>query len=103
MLGLCKVCDLDGLEADRSLHPESARVWRTGMAEDLLGLILDDLGLTRGHPLHVDVAVALVVGGRDPQGHCVVAVWLQALQVYQQRREQSPSHRTEEITSDETL
>ena len=61
--------DLDSLEADGSLHPELARVRGAGMVEDLLSFILDDLRVSSSHPLHVDVAIALVVCRRNPQRH----------------------------------
>ena len=94
MLGLGKVGDLDGLEAYWPLHPEAAGVWGAWVAEDLLGIILNDLRLSRGHPLHVDIAVALVVRGGDSQSHSVVGV-LQALHVHQKRREEPPASRVE--------
>ena len=68
MLGLGIVGDLDGLEADRPLHPEEPRVWGARMVEDLFVLVLDDFRLSSSTPLHVDVPIALVVGRRYSQG-----------------------------------
>lgn len=64
------------LEADGPLHPEVSSVGRAGMAEDLLLLALDDLGLSSGTPFHVDVAVSLVISRGHSQGDVVVHVWL---------------------------
>ena len=83
------MCDLDSLEADGSLHPEAARVRGAGMVEDLFVFILDDLRLSSSHPLHVDVAIALVVSRCDTQGDRVVFVWVQVMQVHHQGRKEA--------------
>ncbi len=61
------------------------------MAEDLLVLALDHLGLSSGTPFHVDVSVALVVSRGHPQGDVVVQVWLQSIQAHKQSWKQSPA------------
>ncbi len=66
--------DLDGLKANRPLHPEMPRVWGAWVMKNLLGIILDDFRITSSHPFHVNVAVALIVCGRNPQRYGVITL-----------------------------
>lgn len=66
--------NFDGLEAYRYFHPETSRVWRAGMAEGLFLFTLYDLRLSSGTPLHVDVAIALVICYHNFQVNGVVHV-----------------------------
>ena len=84
MLRLGIVGYFDGLEAYGPFHPELPRVWGAGMAEGLLLFTLYDLRLSCGTPLHVDVAIALVVSCGNLQVEDVVEVGIQTTQAHQQ-------------------
>lgn len=84
---------LDGLEADGPFHPEVSRIGGAGMAENLPLLVLDDLRLSCGTPLRVNVPVALVISIDHFQVHYVVQVTLKALHTHQQGWEESPERK----------
>ena len=67
ILGLGVVRYFEGFEADGLGRPEGAWLGGVWMAVLLLCFVLEDLRLTRGHPLHVDIAVALVVSRVDSE------------------------------------
>lgn len=78
------------LEAYRPFHPELTSIWRAGVTEALFLFVLYDLRFSCSTPLHVDVAVALVVCCGHFQVNSIVHVGIKAMQAHEQCWEQSP-------------
>lgn len=61
------------------------------MPEELPLLILDHLGLPSGTPLHVDVAVALIICRCHSQVDGVVNIWFQTMETHKQGWKEPPN------------
>ena len=82
--------DLDGLEADGSLHPELAGGRGARVLEDLSVPVLDNVGLASLCPHAVTVLVPVVVHGRHAKRHLVHLSGLHPSQAHHQGWKQAP-------------